>query len=80
MQKFKRMTMPLINQKTITNNEKRRLLALVAEMKARGIPLPKDIQLPKTRTDLSWGLDENGYFSDINKKQFKPREIGRAHV
>ena len=74
MQKFKRMTMPLINQKTITSNEKRRLLALVAEMKARGIPLPKDIQLPKTRTDLSWGLDENGYFSDIDKKQFKPRE------
>ena len=64
--------MPLINQKTITSNEKRRLLALVAEMKARGIPLPKGIDLPKTRTDINWDLAENGYFKKDDGTLYNP--------
>jgi len=66
--------MPLINQKTITSNEKRRLLALVAEMKARGIPLPQGIELPKTRSDLSWELSESGYFKKDDGTLYNPTE------
>lgn len=72
MQKFRQMKMAQTNQKIISVSEKKRLLALVAEMKARGIPLPQDIELPKTRNDLSWGLAENGFFPKGDGTPYNP--------
>lgn len=57
----------------ITGEENKRLLALLSEMKVRGITLPKGVELPQLKTDSSWGLDENGFFVKRDGKHFKTR-------
>lgn len=66
--------MPLINQKTITVAEQKRLLAVLLEMKARGIPMPDGIEIPKTRNDLNWGLGENGFFRKDDGNPYNPTD------
>ena len=57
---------------TITPDNNKKLLALLAEAKARGIVLPSDVQLPDVVED-KWNVDERGYFTARNGKRFNPR-------
>ena len=69
--------MAIATPKTITVEEKKRLVAILAERKARGLPIPENIQLPKTKNELGWGTDEQGYFKRQDGKLFQPRpELG----
>lgn len=63
-----------IAPKTITIDEKRRLVAVLAEMKARGLKVPEGIELPKTRKETFWNTDSNGYFVKGDGTLYRPRE------
>lgn len=65
--------MAIVTPKTISIEEKRRLVAVLAEMRARGIPIPEGIELPKTKNEIGWGTDENGYFRKKDGTSFNPR-------
>lgn len=67
-------------KKTITPNDKKKLLFLLAEAKARGMAIPENIEIPKTQRELSWNLDENGYFIKKDGTKFKPREELEAFI
>lgn len=73
-----------LNQKTITTDEKKRLVAILAEMKARGLQLPQGVEIPRTKEDPGWNTDENGYFKrqkDEGKGLlFKPRPELEAFI
>ena len=67
--------MPIATQKkTITSNEKKKLLLLLAEAKGRGMSLPENIEIPQTQLEVDWNIDENGYFLKRDGSHFKPRE------
>ena len=59
-------------QRAITPEEQKRLLALIAEAKVRGIKLPSNIELPGVRED-KWHMDEDGYFLRRDGKRFDAR-------
>src|SRR3990172_1027877 len=70
-----------IQQRTITPDDNRKLLALLAEAKVRGIRLPTDVKIPRTEDVNDWNQDENGYFIRRKKSpeykshpRFVPRE------
>lgn len=60
--------------KTITPSENRKLLALLAEAKVRGIKLPTNFNIPRTEDKNNWNTDENGYFIRSDGHKFEPRE------
>ncbi len=60
--------------KQITIEEKKVILAILAERKARGLPLPEGITIPQTKSSNKWNTDENGYFIGIKGERFQPRE------
>ena len=65
-------------QKTITPEDNKRLLLLLAEAKARGIKLPTNIRVPQVEKQNEWNLDANGYFigfdeQENKKKYYQPR-------
>lgn len=64
----------LNRKKTITTEEKKHLLLLLAEAEARGIKIDPGYVLPKTKEENPWNIDDNGYFIKRDGKQFKPRE------
>lgn len=66
--------MAIVTPKTISVQEKKRLVAILAEMKARGLKLPEGIEIPKTMNEVGWGTDEYGYFKKNDGTSFKPRE------
>ncbi len=67
--------MPIaIQKKIITPTEKKKLLLLIAEAKARGITLPENIDIPQSQAEVDWNIDENGYFIKRDGTHFKPRE------
>lgn len=66
--------MAIVTPKTISIEEKRRLVGVLAEMKARGLKIPEGIELPKTKNEVGWHTDENGYFVKEDGKKFQPRE------
>ncbi len=72
--------MAIASPKTITVEEKKVLVAILAERKARGLPIPANIEMPKTRNELSWGTDENGYFKRQDGKTFQLRPELEAFV
>lgn len=51
----------------------KRLLALLAEAKARGIPIPKNVDYKGVHASAEWNTDENGYFISRKGKRFVPR-------
>src|SRR3972149_10248746 len=64
-----------IQSRTITPEENKKLLALLAEAKARGIKLPSNIEIPKlAKGDEKWNMDEFGYFKKTDGTSYKPRE------
>jgi len=64
-----------IQNRTITPEENKKLLALLAEAKARGIKLPSNIEIPKlAKGDEKWNMDEFGYFKKTDGTSYKPRE------
>lgn len=66
--------MGIVQQQTIKVEDKKKLLMVLAEMKARGIPLPLDIEIPKTRNDLSWGVNAGGYFPREDGTEYHPTD------
>lgn len=64
----------MIQQKTTTPEDRKRLLALLSEAKVRGIKIPKDVQLPKLEKKNNWNQDENGYFIRRDGRHFRPRD------
>jgi phage terminase large subunit-like protein len=62
-----------IQQPTITTEQNKRLLALLAEARARGIKLPTNIKVPEVKNKDKWNVDENGYFIRNDGKKFEPR-------
>lgn len=73
--------MPIaIQKKTITPSEKKRLMLLLAEAKARNIQLPQDLELPQTQFETDWNLGSNGYFKKWDGTEFKPREELEAFI
>lgn len=70
----------MLNQKTITIEEKKRLVAVLAEMKARGLRLPEGTEIPQTRLEVGWNLSENGYFKKADGSTFNPRPELEAFI
>src|SRR5512139_875124 len=62
------------NPKTITSDEKRKLVAILAEMKARGISVPSAKSIPLTENKNDWNQDENGWFIKRDGKHFQARQ------
>src|SRR3990172_12434509 len=63
-----------ITNQTITSEEKKLLVAILAERKARGLSIPAGVEIPKTRQESKWNVDENGYFVRRDGKRFVPRD------
>ncbi len=63
----------MIQQKTTTTDDQRRLVAVLAEMKARGLKMPDSSNVPLTENKNDWNQDENGWFIRIDGKHFQPR-------
>jgi phage terminase large subunit-like protein len=61
--------------KQTTTEEMKRALLLMAELKSRGSPVPEDLEVPNSKTEVSWNLDSNGYFVRKDGWAFKPRPI-----
>jgi len=72
--------MAIATPKTISIEDKKKLVAILAEMKARGLKLPEGIELPKTRNEIGWGTDERGYFKKEDGTTFKPRPELEAFI
>lgn len=63
-----------MNNKRLTSEERKTLLFVMMEMRARGVPVPEDFELPQSRIDLTWGLGKNGYFVKNDGYIFNPRD------
>ena len=55
----------LLNKKSLSTEDRRKALMILAEMKSRGIPIPAGLEVPDGKTTYSWNLDENNYFIKI---------------
>lgn len=64
----------MTQNQTITPEDNKRLLALLAEAKVRGIRLPTNITIPRTESKNQWNTDENGYFIRSDGRKFEARE------
>jgi len=60
-------------QKQITTEEKKLLVAILAERKARGLPIPENAIIPQSKSNSNWNMDESGYFIKRDGTHFKPR-------
>lgn len=65
----------LLNKKSLSTEDRRKALMILAEMKSRGLSIPAGLDLPDGKTTYSWNLDENGYFIKVDGKRFKPRQV-----
>lgn len=65
----------LLNKKTLSEEEKRKALWLISEMKSRGMEIPTGLATLEDKGSLSWNLDENGYFAKVDGKKFSPRQV-----
>jgi len=60
--------------KKMSSEENKTLLLVLTEMKARGISIPEGFKLPTSKTELTWGLGTNGYFTKSDGTLFQPRD------
>lgn len=70
--------MPLTRQvadRQISSNDMKKAMLLLTEMQSRGIPIPEDLEIPISKSELSWNLDPNGYFTRRDGWTFKPRPV-----
>jgi len=63
------------DRKPLTLEEKRKALLLLAELRARGIPIPQGLGMPDETPTYNWNLDDNGYFKKVDGKSFSPRQV-----
>lgn len=70
----------IVQPKSVSLQEKRLLVAALAEMKARGMPMPENFSMPITRNDLNWGLGENGYFNKIDGSPYNPTKAQETFI
>lgn len=63
----------MAQNKQITTEEKKLLLAILAERKARGRPLPEGFAIPQTKSDNKWNQDEDGYFIKRDGTRYRSR-------
>lgn len=66
--------------KPLNQLDKRRLLLVISEMKARGIPIPENLVLPEPVSTSSWNVDSRGYFIKRDGKHFTPRPTLEAFI
>lgn len=62
-----------LNQKSLSFEEKKKLYIYLSELKARGLPIPEGIELPKNKNETGWNLDSDGWFVKRDGRHFKPR-------
>ncbi|MGK3946207.1 hypothetical protein ABK046_48635, partial [Streptomyces caeruleatus] len=62
-----------LREKRASPEEMKKALLLISEMKSRGLPIPEDIEVPKSRSEVTWNLDPNGYFVRNDGWKFNPR-------
>lgn len=64
-----------IRGKQVTSEDMKKAYLLISELKSRGIPIPTDLEIPKTKLEVSWNLDPNGYFVRKDGWTYKPRPM-----
>ena len=64
----------LSQKPSMTGDDKKKLFAILSEMKSRGMEIPKNIKLPSDTVSDDWGQDENGYFVKKDGTKFNPRQ------
>jgi|WetSurMetagenome_2_1015567.scaffolds.fasta_scaffold00049_63 predicted phage terminase large subunit-like protein len=62
---------PLNSLDSLSAEERRTLTLAIAEARARGVPMPFDLD---NRKQLDWNLDDKGYFPKNSGKLFEDRE------
>ncbi len=72
--------MPIVQPKTTTSEQKRKILAILAEMKARGIPIPPGLEIPKTNTEARWQTNYRGYFPRMDGRVYTPTPEQEAFI
>lgn len=65
----------ILNQKRMTPEAKKKSILILTEMISRGLPIPKDLELPDANARGSWNLDANGFFVRNDGVTFKPRPV-----
>jgi phage terminase large subunit-like protein len=63
-----------LSQKSLTFEEKKKLFIYLQELKSRGQPIPEGIVLPKSKNEIGWNLDSNGYFIRNDGRHFNPND------
>ena len=64
-----------LREKRASPDEMKKAMLLIAEMRSRGLPIPEGLEVPKSRGELTWNLDPNGYFVRNDGWKFNPREV-----
>lgn len=72
--------MPLRVKRSITTEDRKKLLLIAAEMKARGLPVPEIPQEALGQQSMSWPVDDNGYFIRRDGKNYKPTEQQAKYI
>jgi phage terminase large subunit-like protein len=66
--------MPLAVRKPLTNEEKKLMVLVVAEMQTRGMKIPEIPQEALSKKSVRWPLDERGYFLSRDGKRYNPND------
>lgn len=74
------MVSNLTINRPLSVEEKKKLLLIVTEMKARGMPIPEGLSLPESGNKDNWHVDEQGYFIKNDGKKFNPRTELEAFI
>jgi phage terminase large subunit-like protein len=59
----------------LNEEEKKKAILLLAEMKSRGMEIPEGLEVPESTNITNWNLDPNGYFVRNDGWAFKPRIV-----
>src|SRR3990167_4066772 len=64
-----------LKDKRLSGDEMKRAMLLINEMQSRGIVIPNNLEVPKSKNEVAWNLDPNGYFVRDDGWSFKPRPV-----
>ena len=64
-----------VYRQRLSEDDKRKLIFIVAEMKSRGLPIPEGLEIPASRSMMTWNLGGNGYFVKNDGTIFNPRPV-----
>jgi phage terminase large subunit-like protein len=75
--------MPTAIAQPLQTNDQKKLVALLMEIKSRGIEMPKDYQNllnPEPSKDVKWKLGGNGYFLRDDGRQYRPAPQQKSFI